>query len=71
MDNVKDIDALNGVADRAIEQVVLAMHAVPHAAVLVSGNEGEAQRHVRQSVADVPQLGDEADRSERVIAGDI
>src|SRR5471032_6168 len=69
--NVNHVDSLGGLADDAIENLVAAMNAVPHAATLVSRHEWEGERHVPKTQALVSQFPHEAHGAARIVSGDV
>jgi hypothetical protein len=69
--DVEDIDPLDWIADVPVENLIISVQAMAHAALLVSGKERKAQRHGRQTQALLSQLGDEGDCPHRVISADI
>ena len=71
MNDVKDIDSLDRMADRAIKYLIAAMSPMPHAAVFVSRHEGKAQRRIREAMARSPQFGNKRHSTQGIVAGNI
>ncbi len=71
MQNVNDVDSLNGLADDAIENLITAMNPVPHAAILVAWHEWEGERYVHKAKALGSPFPDEAHRAARIVSGDV
>ena len=69
--NVNHVDSLGGLADDTIENLVAAMNAVPHAAILVSRHEWEGERHVTKAQALVSQFPHEAHGVARIVSGNV